>query len=515
MRSLTAAAGRTGPLLMRRFLADYARNPVNLLMLVVVPVVFVGAAAGAMEQSAKLLGGPGGPAVQTATAGWAAGFIAGVAGYFQMRSSRAADRRLVLAGLAPSRLAAARAVTGLALALLASAAALATLAVRTGIADPGRVLAGTLMFAVIYLAIGALTGGLVANPVNGTVVILLVWIVDVFFGPAVGSAARPVTRVFPTHFVTLWMTGLPSAHSGPIGNLGWAIIWAVGAAAAAWAVLTATTRIARPRHRARPGSAVSQLSAGLRAGLREIGRNPVLWALLAAVPVIFVLAAVATTPHRTIFITLLENGQLVTRQFWLPHVHAGIMAPIAIASLATLAGLFIVLDARAADRRLTLAGFRTGALLATRLTEITLAALVATGVSLAVTAAVFDARQWGVYAAASILVALTYALIGVILGPVFGRIAGVLIAFLIPFIDIGIGQDPMLHAAPPTWAHAMPGYGAIRVLLDGGLTSTFDETRGLLIALAWLAGLLLSATIVFRRAMRNSRAPARPATASK
>ncbi|MDF3142488.1 MULTISPECIES: hypothetical protein [unclassified Streptomyces] len=36
--------------------------------------------------------------MQTATAGWAAGFIGAIAMYFQMRGARAADRRMVLAG---------------------------------------------------------------------------------------------------------------------------------------------------------------------------------------------------------------------------------------------------------------------------------------------------------------------------------------------------------------------------------------------------------------------------------
>ncbi|HEY5989124.1 MAG TPA: hypothetical protein VIV12_22495, partial [Streptosporangiaceae bacterium] len=78
MRRITAPAGLTGPLLVRRFLADYARNPVNLLMLVLVPVAFVAAAAGSLAQVAKLLSGTGAPgsAVQTVTAGWAAAFIA-------------------------------------------------------------------------------------------------------------------------------------------------------------------------------------------------------------------------------------------------------------------------------------------------------------------------------------------------------------------------------------------------------------------------------------------------------
>ena len=116
MRPMTAVAGLTGPPLVRRFLADYARNPVNLLVLVLVPVAFVAGAAGSLAQLARLLSGTmePGAAMQTVTAGWAAAFIAAIAAYFQIRAARSADRRLVLAGLPAGRLAAARAVTGLA-----------------------------------------------------------------------------------------------------------------------------------------------------------------------------------------------------------------------------------------------------------------------------------------------------------------------------------------------------------------------------------------------------------------
>jgi hypothetical protein len=139
----------------RRFLADYARNPVNLLLLLVVPTVFVVVVAGSMADAAKLLGGIGGPAVETATAGWAAAFLAGIAMYFQTASTRETDRRIVIAGLPASSLIVARLMTGLTLAVGASAAALLALAVRTGIDHPARAIAGTIMFAVIYVAVGA------------------------------------------------------------------------------------------------------------------------------------------------------------------------------------------------------------------------------------------------------------------------------------------------------------------------------------------------------------------------
>ena len=138
--------------------------------------------------------------------------------YFQVSGARAPDRRLVLAGLSPARLVAARLSTGLILALAASAAALLALAARSGIDTPARVLAGTVMFAVIYLAIGALVGAMVPSPVNGTVLIRFIWILDVFFGPRWARRTRLPPAGCPPHFVTLWMVDLTSRHGGRLGD---------------------------------------------------------------------------------------------------------------------------------------------------------------------------------------------------------------------------------------------------------------------------------------------------------
>jgi len=481
-------------LLERRFVADYARNPVNLLLLVLVPVVFVVAAAGSLADAAALLGGSdAGAAVPTVTAGWAAAFLAGIAMYFQTGSAHDVDRRLVISGLRPARLVAARLAAGLALAVLASTAALAALAVRTGIDDPVRVVAGTLMFALIYLGIGALVGALVRNPVNGTVLVMFVWILDVFFGPAIGTPDAAATRGLPTHFVTLWMADLPLRHGGRLGDLGVALVWTIAAAAAAFVVTWATTRTGRRRHESRPGSARDQLAATAVAGWRDWRRNPVLWVLLAVVPAVFILLAQAVTPHRPTQLTVVEDGRRLITTFDVAHIHAGTMAPIAVASLATLAGLFVALDTHAGDRRLVLAGIRPTALLAARLGIVGAAATLATGVSLAVTATVFQPHQWAWYAAANLMLALTYALVGVLLAPVFGRVAGVFVAFLIPFLDLGIGQSPMLNSQPAGWATYLPGYGGGRVLIDAAVTSSFDARGPLLVALGWIIALAVAA----------------------
>lgn len=489
----------TSALLVRRFLLDYGRNPVNLLMLVLVPAIFVLVAAGSLADAARLLGGPAGPAVETATAGWAAGFLAGLAMYFQIASSRAADRRLVLAGLPPARLVSARLLTGLALALLVTAVSLVALLIRTGIDAPVRVTLGTLMFAAIYLALGALTGALVRDPVNGTVVILFIWILDVFLGPTLAAANQVSTRWLPTHFVTLWMVDLPSRHGGRLGDLGWALVWTTGALLLSWLVVVRSVGVAKPHVASRPGRTVAQLSGSVRMGLRDYRRNPVLWVLLGIVPVVFILLARAITPDEQTTLPLLDNGRTTALTFSLPAMHAGTMTPIAIGSLAALAGMFIVLDARDGDQRLILAGARRGVVLTARMVVTGAAVLLVTAVSLGVTATVFDARQWVVYAGANLLLALTYALVGVIIGPLFGRVAGVFIAFLVPFLDLGIGQSPMLRPEPPPWAQFMPGYGASRVLLDGGLTDAFDRPGSLGVAVTWLAGLALLAVLAWRR----------------
>jgi hypothetical protein len=309
----------------RRFLADYVRNPVNLFLLVVVPTVFVVAAAGRLANLARLLGDAAAAStVGTATAGWAAGFLAGIAMYFQVNSARDADRALVVAGLPARRLVAARLSAGLGLALVAGATALAALAARTGIENPGRTIAGTAMFALIYLGLGATIGALVRNPVNGSVLVLLVWIVDVMLGPSMGLGTKVVTRFLPTHFVTLWMTERPSGHAGRLGDLGIGLAWTLGALVLAFLVVRASARVTHHRAwHARPGSVPDQFAAAVRAGWRDWRRNPALWLLLAAVPTVYILLAEASTPHEPMAINATTNGVYTPHTVDLYNVHAG------------------------------------------------------------------------------------------------------------------------------------------------------------------------------------------------
>ena len=163
-------------LVARRALLDYARKPFNLAMLVLVPVVLVFVWGPTMVVISKQNGGGGDPRrIAAATAGWAAAALAGLAGFVQIRSARAADRRLAAAAHRTAPVVAGRLGASLGLALLAAAGGLVALAARVGISDPVRAISATVVVAVIYLAFGVLVGTLVKSEMNGSLLVSLVW----------------------------------------------------------------------------------------------------------------------------------------------------------------------------------------------------------------------------------------------------------------------------------------------------------------------------------------------------
>lgn len=157
-----------------RNLVEYARRPLNLILLAVVPVVFVSLSAGVIADFARILGGEAGVGqLEVTTAGWAAAFLAGVAAFFHVNGSRSADRRLASADGSSVRVVTVRLGSSLLLAAVATAGALLALALRTDIVDVPRAVGATGMFAIIYLGIGASVGALVRSEINGSLVIVL------------------------------------------------------------------------------------------------------------------------------------------------------------------------------------------------------------------------------------------------------------------------------------------------------------------------------------------------------
>lgn len=482
-----------------RFLVEYARRPLNIVLLVGVPGVFVLLSAGAIGDFQTLLAGSsesGRP--ELATAGWAAAFLAGVAGLFHVSASRGPDVRLARVGRTAKRVVAARLASGLLLAAVATIASLSALAVRTPIPSPGRIAAATALLAVTYLGLGAGIGALVRSELDGSLILLLVWMTDVFIGPVIGGGESTVTTWFPSHFPTVVATGAVTAPADVMLDLGASAVWAVASLVAAVIALSAT---ARPRAtRSGPArTARARFGACLRSAWREYRRNRVLWVLLVGVPAFFISVSIAVTPPTPTPVELTEAGNRGLALVPLTQVHGAIMVPIAVAFLSSLAGLFVVLGSAEADRRLVIAGFKPREVLTARLGVVAAAALLVSVASLLVTATGFTPRSWIVFTLATLIIAVTYAMIGVTIGPLVGPVGGLFLLFLLPFLDVGLGQNIMFDAAPPTWAAWLPGHGAVRVLVDGAFTNTFDEYRGLALAIAWLAGATAAAVTVFHQ----------------
>ncbi len=489
-----------------RYLVEYARRPLNMVLLAVVPVIFVTLSAGAIADFARILGGQASLGqLEVATAGWAAAFLAGVAGYFHVSGSRDADRRLAAAGTSAARVVLARLVSSLLLAAIATAGALAALAVRGEVIDVARVVGATAMFAAIYLGIGVSVGALVGSEVNGSLTIIFVWMVDVFLGPGMGQSDLLLTRFFPTHFPTLVMLDATTTHAGALGDLGASLAWTVGGLLLAFVVLLSTTRPVRERRRRIGGPGWARLRAGLRFAWREYRRNAAMWVLLVGLPFFFITLSILVTPEQPAPVELIENGRRAVAVLSMVEVHGAIMVAITVAFLGGLAGLFIVLGSAEADRRLVIAGYRPREVLAARLGIIIVAVVLVSAVSLGVTALNFQPEVWTTFVLATIMVALTYAMIGVLVGPLVGRLGGLYLMFLLPFLDVGLAQNVMFDAAPPPWAAWMPAHGAVRVLVDGAFTPSFDEITGMLLAAAWLAAITTAAALVFHRLAARDR----------
>ena len=253
------------------------------------------------------------------------------------------------------------------------------------------------------------------------------------------------------------------------------------------------------------------MTAVLRAGMREHRRNRVLWVLLVAVPAVFIVMAIVQTVDTLGQIDLVENGRAFTTSISQRRMHAATMVTVAAAFLAGITGLFVVTGSAGGDRRLVLAGFRPSEVLAGRLGVIGAGTVIATAVAVGVSGAWYAPRQWVAFAGANLLIALTYAMIGVLVGP----LVGLYLILLLAFIDVGLGQSVMFTDGLPAWGAFLPARGASRVMLDGAFTARFDQAGYLMLGFGWLAAFTAATAFVFHTRTSGARPSAsttRPAT---
>lgn len=243
----------------------------------------------------------------------------------------------------------------------------------------------------------------------------------------------------------------------------------------------------------------ARVATATRLGFREQARRPLLIVLLVVLPFLLITRAIARTVPQPRLVALPGDELVMTT---MRDLHGANMAAITIAFLAGLCGLFILQSAREADRRLVVAGFRPLDAIIPRLLVLAAATLVIVAVSLAVTAISFTPRQWGTFAAANLLIGVSFGSIGALAGAAVGRLGGTYFMFFLPFIDIGIAQNPMFgDARPDGWVEFLPGYGSGRVLVDASLSGSFHAWGELALAVAWALALVALVALVLMRTL--------------
>lgn len=224
------------------FLREHLRDRVTLAMLVAIPALFVVASAAVLGEFASALGGSvAGRSASALGAGWAAAFLAGALGFFQVASSREADRRLALAGLGATRVAAARIGASVLLGGLVSAVAFVTLWLRAGIEHPAHTLVAILAFSLIYIGIGALVGSIISGPLEGSLTVAFIFLIDAFSGPGMSDSGG-IAQLMPTRNAADVLIAAGAGENSPLGD--WLVVGAttLAALAAATAVFWLTAR---------------------------------------------------------------------------------------------------------------------------------------------------------------------------------------------------------------------------------------------------------------------------------
>lgn len=183
-------------------LRAFLREPLHLALLVALPPLVVEGYGRAMASFPAL------PLVSTvpATVGrvngavFAAAFLAGLVGLFQVVSAAQADDRLRICGFGRAELFLSRLSTVLVVGVTAAAAAFAVLAWRVPPEAP-LVAAGALVLAALnYGLVGVLLGTVLPRELEGSLVLVFVADFDDFLASGMVPVDSPVVNLLPLHY---------------------------------------------------------------------------------------------------------------------------------------------------------------------------------------------------------------------------------------------------------------------------------------------------------------------------
>jgi ABC-2 type transport system permease protein len=183
----------------------FVRKPLNLVLLVVLPLVVIVFYGEAMEAFSALpmmsaLGGDLGTIGRLTGALFATAFLTGIIGLFQVISARRGDERLVLCGFSRSTLLATRLVTVIGASALTAGVSLFVLSMTVPVSAPLVSFGALFVGGVSYGLLGMLVGALLPRELEGSLV--LVFLVDIDDALSSGmfiESSATIPKLFPLY----------------------------------------------------------------------------------------------------------------------------------------------------------------------------------------------------------------------------------------------------------------------------------------------------------------------------
>jgi hypothetical protein len=180
---------------------QYVREPVNIALLIILPPLFILAMSGALSTFSEVLGGNLGVRAGAGLAGlWAAAILTGVASFFLSLASARVDGRLIMAGLRPGSVGAAHAAVTVVVAVLTTSISTGMLLATQEVASAGALFAAILIASLIYGSIGSILSVYVRGDLEGSFVIILIFMLDAFVGGPLAAGKGIFADLLPVHF---------------------------------------------------------------------------------------------------------------------------------------------------------------------------------------------------------------------------------------------------------------------------------------------------------------------------
>lgn len=183
-------------------LKEFLRQPLQVALLLALPALVVEAYGQAMASFPALPFMESLPATLGRINGavFAAAFLAGLVGLFQMIAAVEADERLELAGFGPFELFARRLGTVLVVSLLAAGTSLAAITWQVDVAAPVAAYGALALAAALYGLLGMLIGVVLPRELEGSLVLVFLADFDDVLASGLANVDSPVADLTPLSY---------------------------------------------------------------------------------------------------------------------------------------------------------------------------------------------------------------------------------------------------------------------------------------------------------------------------